>query len=140
MPWLWLLIILTLSVVEACTVQMVSIWFVAGAIAALVLSFFVPSALVQVCVFVVVTLLVLFLTKPLVKKALSFTKEDINLGRYVGKIGVVICEINNTLGEGQVKVLGSVWTAKSNNNSIIKVGENVKIEAINGVKLIVSEV
>ena len=68
---------------------------------------------------------------------MNFKKEDTNAGRYIGKDGIVIAQINNTLGEGQVNVLGSVWTARSENGSIIKVGENVQIKAIEGVKVIV---
>jgi membrane protein implicated in regulation of membrane protease activity len=81
--------------------------------------------------------LTLIVTRPLVKKIMDFKKVDTNAGRYIGKNGVVITQINNTLGEGQVNVLGSVWTARSEDDSIIEIGENVRIKAIEGVKLIV---
>ena len=61
-----------------------------------------------------------------------------NADMYIGETAVVLEEIDNTRGTGQIKVKGSVWTARSRNNSVIPAGENVCVEKIEGVKLIVS--
>jgi len=137
LPYFWLAVIVIAAIVEGTTAQLVSIWFVAGGVGALIAELCGAALWLQALIFVAVTGLTLIVTRPLVKKIMNFKKEDTNAGRYIGKDGVVIAQINNTLGEGQVNVLGSVWTARSENGSIIKVGENVRIKAIEGVKVIV---
>lgn len=140
LPYIWLAVVVVMSIVEVCTVQFVSIWFVIGALAALIVSVFSPSATLQTIVFIIVTLLMLFLTRPIVKKFLDFKKEDTNAGRFIGKTGFVTQTINNEFGEGLVNVSGSMWTARSIDSSVIKEGENVIVKSIEGVKLIVKKV
>lgn len=137
LPYIWLIVIVAAAVVEGVTAQLVSIWFVAGGVGALIANLCGAGLWIQVIVFLAVTALTLIFTRPLVNRLMNFKKEDTNAGRYIGKIGVVITQINNTLGVGQVNVLGSIWTARSENSSIIEVGENVLIKSIEGVKLIV---
>ncbi len=137
LPYLWLAIIVIAAVVEASTAQLVSIWFVAGGVGALIAGLCGASLWLQLVAFVAVTALTLLVTRPLVKKLLDFKREDTNAGRYIGKLGIVITEINNTLGVGQVNVLGSIWTARSTDGSIIEAGRNVLVKSIEGVKLIV---
>lgn len=135
MPYIWLAVIVVMSLVEASTAQLVSIWFVLGAIVSLIVSVFVPSVLIQLAVFVLVALITLVCTRPFVKKLMHFKKEDTNLGRYIGKTALVIKDINNELGEGQVNVSGSIWTARSVNGEIIETGKSVVVRSIEGVKL-----
>lgn len=140
MPYIWLAIIVVMSIFEACTAQFVSIWFVLGALVSMIISIFCPSVTLQIIVFILVALLTLLLTRPFVKKLLNFKKEDTNSGRFIGKTGLVIQTINNEIGEGQVNVSGNIWTARSKDDSIINEGENVVVESIQGVKLIVRKV
>lgn len=139
MPYVWLIVIVVMCVIEAITVQLVSIWFVIGAVFALIVSLVTDSITAQVAVFVLVALITLVATRPFIKRMLNFKKEDTNSGRYIGKVGVVISEVNNNLGKGQVNVLGNVWTAKSYDGSIIEEGMDVVVMSIEGVKLIVSK-
>ncbi len=138
LPYFWLAVIIVAAVVEGSTAQLVSIWFVAGGVGALIANLCGAELWTQTVVFVVVTAITLVSTRPLVKKLMNFKKEETNADRYIGKDGIVIVEINNTLGVGQVNVLGSVWTARSEDGSVIKIGEHVLIKAIEGVKLIVT--
>ena len=140
MPYIWLAVIVVMAIVEACTVQIISIWFVVGGIAALISTAFTDSAFIQLIIFVLATALSLILTRPFVKRLLRFKKEDTNAGRYIGKNGIVIEEINNELGIGQVNVSGSIWTAKSIDGSIIPKDSKVFVEEIKGVKLIVKQI
>ena len=135
MPWIWLTVIVVMSILELATIQFVSIWFVVGAIGGLILSVFGLSILFQVIAFIVITITSVVLTRPLVKKIMNFKKEDTNLGRYINKTGMVIEEINNNFNSGQVKVSGLVWTARSEGGDVIKVGEKIKVTSIDGVKL-----
>ncbi len=140
MPFIWILIIVIASITEAFTAQLVSVWFVLGAVASLIASLITSSLWIQVVVFIVVTLISLILTRPIVKRVTSFEKVKTNADKYIGKTGVVIKEINNELGVGQVNILGSIWTAVSCDGSIIAEGENVLVESIQGVKLKVKTV
>lgn len=140
MPYIWLAVIVVMAIAEALTTQLVSIWFVVGGIVALIVSLFGVTLPVQLIVFVLVSTITLLITRPLVKKTMQFKKEDTNAGRYIGKIGQVIVEINNDLGVGQVNVSGSVWTARTTDGSVIPEGANVTVESIEGVKLMVKSV
>ena len=139
MPYIWLIVIIVMSVIEARTAQLVSIWFVIGAVAALIVSIITPSITIQTATFIVVTIITLLATRPFVKKILNFKKEDTNIGRYIGKTGVVISKIDNSLGKGQVNVSGNVWTARSQDDTIIEEGLDVVVMSIEGVKLIVKK-
>ena len=137
LPYFWLAVIVVAAVVEGATAQLVSIWFVAGGVGALIADLCGADFWFQAVIFVVITALTLLVTRPLVRKLLDFKKVDTNADRYIGKVGIVITEINNTLGVGQVNVLGSIWTARSADGSIVEVGQQVLIKSIEGVKLIV---
>ncbi len=137
MPYVWLGVIVVMAIVEGLTTQMVSIWFVFGALVAFIVSLFGVSLPVQLIVFAAVSTVMLILTRPLVKKMMRFKKEDTNAGRYIGKTGLVTMEINNELGVGQVNVSGSVWTARAADGAVIPKGANVEVESIEGVKLLV---
>ena len=77
------------------------------------------------------------MTRPLIKKALKVKREETNAGRYVGKVGIVTSEIDNEKGLGQVTVMGSIWSARSDSGAVIPAGHNVLVLRIEGVKLIV---
>ena len=137
MPFVWLAVIILAAVLEASTAQLVSIWFVVGGVGALIASLLDAPFPLQLLIFALVTAVTLIVTRPFVKKTLDFKKTSTNADRYLGKIAVVTVEINNTLGTGQVNVLGSIWTARSYDGSVIPVGSHVLVDSIDGVKLIV---
>lgn len=133
----WAAAIVLFGVAEAVTAQLVSIWFVAGAIAALISAVFGAPILIQIIVFIAVTILALVITRPLVKKYIHPKKEYTNADKVIGQIGIVTEDINNIQATGQVKVDGKAWTARSIDNSIIPEGSEIIIDRIEGVKLIV---
>ena len=100
-------------------------------------QYFTDVIWIQLTVFVVVSILSLLITRPLVKKAMSFQKEDTNAGRIVGQKGIVTEAVENDQGKGQVNVSGSIWTARSMDQTVIPKGASVLVDAIEGVKLIV---
>lgn len=133
----WLVAIIVLALIEAGTTQLVAIWFVVGSVGAFIANLFNTPLWVQLIVFVAVSILSLALTRPFLKKYLAVKKVSTNADRYVGETAIVTDAIDNSLAKGQVKVLGSVWTARSADGSVIAQGARVKVEAIDGVKLIV---
>lgn len=135
----WICAAVLFGIFEALTVQLVSVWFVVGSVAALVSSLCAAKLYVQIIVFILVSILMLLITRPLVKKKLEVKAQPTNADRSIGKTAIVIEDIDNINATGQVKVDGQIWTARSKNSSIIKKGTNVTVEKIDGVKLIVKE-
>ena len=135
--FLWLIVVIVAAVIEGLTVQLVSIWFALGGIAAVVAAALGASVTVQVVAFVAVSVLALILTRPLVKRMTRFQKVETNADRYLGKTAVVTEEIDNTAGHGLVKVQGSVWTARAADDTVIPAGVDVTVDRIEGVKMIV---
>ena len=134
MQYIWIAAIVLLAILEGATAQLVCIWFVIGGIAALVTSIFTDVIWIQLTVFVAVSILSLLITRPLVKRAMSF---QTNAGRIVGQKGIVTEAVENDQGKGQVNVSGSIWTARSMDQTVIPKGASVLVDAIEGVKLIV---
>lgn len=137
MPFVWLGIALFAGVLEASTGQLVSIWFVLGAIVSAIVSVFTPDLTIQIAIFLVVSFIAVFATRPFVKRITKKAPESTNADRYVGKTGKVITEIDNQSGKGQINVSGSIWSARSSDGTIVPVGEEVRVEKIEGVKLII---
>lgn len=133
----WAAAIILFGVAEAVTAQLVSIWFLIGAIAALIAAFCGANLIIQIIVFIAVSILALVITRPLVKKYINPKKEHTNADRVIGQVGIVAEDINNIKATGQVKTDGKIWTARAADNSVIPAGSEVIIEKIDGVKLIV---
>lgn len=137
MPFIWIGFAVIMAVCEAFTSQLVSIWFVFGAVSAAVTTIFTPSIPIQSAVFLVVSFVALIVTKPLVKKfKQSGVITSTNADRLIGKTGVIISNIKDIHTVGQVKVEGEIWTAKSEIAPLTK-DTKIKVLAIEGVKLIV---
>ena len=139
MTIIWLVIAVVMGVTEACTVQLVSVWFAIGSAAACITSLFTDQIYIQVIVFVVVTAIALAVTRPLVKKLKRKRPEATNADRYIGKHGIVVQDIDNAHAKGMVKVDNEKWTARSADAQPIKQGESIIVTAIEGVKLIVTK-
>lgn len=139
MTIVWLALAIIMAVVEACTVQLVSIWFAIGGAAACITSLITPNIIIQAAVFVVVSAVALVITRPLVKKMKKKGSEPTNADRYIGKTAVVITAIDNQNAEGMVKVDNQKWTARSAGGEKIPEGASVTVTAIEGVKLIVKQ-
>ena len=117
-------------------------WFGIGALLSMIVSIFAPENIIlQSSVFVISSVILLLLTKPLVNK---FTKKDkkieTNAYSIIGKKGIVIQDINNTLGVGQIKISNEVWSAKTENEAIVEKGTEIKIIRIDGVKAVVEPI
>ena len=129
----WLIIILVLSFVEIITINLVTIWFVASAGLALLVSLFIDSFYVQFLVFGIAGLAIMVLTRPILKKLLVKDKTKTNLDRVIGMTGVCTEEISSKNDIGEVKVDGKRWSAIA--SSKINKGDTVVITEIDGVKL-----
>ena len=133
----WIVLLILLIVVEAVTAQMVTIWFAAGAVAAIVAELLNAQVWLQWVVFIAVSAIALVATRPLVRKLTKTKVQPTNADRCIGQTAVVMQEIDNVAGKGQVHVNGVTWTARSADGSVIGKDEKVTVEKIDGVKLIV---
>ncbi len=136
MEYFWFVMILVLSFIELITVSLVTVWFVASAIVAWILSFFDVPFGVQFAVFVVLGIVLLITTRKQLTSWLNKNKHKTNLDRVLEMTGVVTKEIKKN-DTGEVKVDGKRWTAVADHK--IEVGATVKILRIEGVKLVVEE-
>ncbi len=127
-------------VAELATVQLVSIWFAAGALMSLIFSLFNAPVWLQVVVFFAVSAVCLIITRPIVKKTVNDKKVPTNADMAIGKTGIVTETIDNIKGLGKVKVQGSLWSAKSSDGSVIDENERVRVLEIKGVKLVVENI
>lgn len=139
---IWLIIAGVCFVVEMATVGFFVFWFGVGALISMVVSILFPENIVlQAIVFVISSVILLLLTKPLVNK---FTKKDkkmeTNAYSIIGKKGIVTQDINPTFGVGQIKISGEVWSAKTSNETIIEKGTEIKVIQIDGVKAVVEPI
>lgn len=104
----WLILLVLFLLVEAATVSITSIWFAAGALAALICSLFGGQVWLQIVFFFLVSILSLILTKPLVKKFVNPAVVSTNFDRIIGMDAVVTEEIDNLKAQGAVLVDGKV--------------------------------
>jgi len=139
--FVWLVLLVIFCIAEAVTVGLVSIWFAVGAAVALIAAVFTDNILVQVILFLAVSFAVLIVMRPLARKHISPKQQATNADRAIGAEGVVAETIDNLAAQGQVFVLGTVWTARAaQEHGVIQKGETVTVLRIEGVKLIVSPV
>ncbi len=139
MTILWLIMLFIFVIIEAVSVQIVSIWFAFGALCALIASALGAEPWLQIVLFIVLSALSLILTRPLVKKYILPKRVATNYEQAIGKIAVVSEEIDNIAATGAVKINGIEWTARSEDGAKIAAGKEVTVVAIEGVKAIVSQ-
>ena len=137
MLWIWIAATAAFVIIEAVTVQLVTIWFAVGAVGGLIACAAGAQLWVQILVFVIVSAVALIATKPLVKKFTEKKKQPTNADRYIGGQAVVTEEIDNIQNKGAATIGGLEWTARSADGSKIAKDTVVTVEAIEGAKLIV---
>ena len=135
---LWLIILAVLIFVEIITLGLTTIWFAGGALVAFIVSLFYDSLLLEVILFLVVSVVLLYFTRPFVMRYFNPKRTKTNYEGVIGKIAMVTATIDNMNAVGQVVVDGQEWSAKALEEVIIEKGSKVKIHGITGVKLIVS--
>ena len=136
--YFWLAFIIVLVIIEAATAELVTIWFAGGAVLALILSAFGAPLWAQTGTFAAVSLLLLLLTRPLIKKYMKKGAGENGLDRMIGKQGLVTEQVDNLAGTGEVQVDGQYWMARTSDNSLtIEKDQVITVRQIHGVRLIV---
>jgi len=137
----WLAIFIVAIIIEAAGPELISIWFVAGSLVAMILSF-IPGIpwWVEAITFVVISVLTMLFIRPLIAKFTKTNKIDSNIDEIIGKKALMIKSCDE-LNYGELKLNGTIWTACSSENEIsIPEGAMVEVVAVSGNKLIVKEI
>ncbi|MGL5435775.1 MAG: NfeD family protein [Lachnospiraceae bacterium] len=136
----WLIAFVVFVGIEIATMALTTIWFAGGAFVAFLLALLGVSIEVQLAVFVIVSFLLLFLTRPFAQKYINQNAVKTNVDSLIGAGARVTAEINNEAGTGTAIVNGQEWTARAlAAQDHYPIGTMVEIRRIDGVKLIVAE-
>ena len=134
---IWLVAIVAFIILEATTYQMVSLWFIVGAIGGLIASLLGAGFWVQMTVFLVISVALLLAFRPILVKRLSKNNIKTNADSVIGKKVLITETVDNTNSTGQGRIDGAIWTVRSESGTIIEAGTLAIIKEIEGVKLIV---
>lgn len=134
---IWLVLAAVFVAVEFATVALISLWFAAGALAALVLYLLGAALWLQILGFALVSLAMLLLARPFLRRHVDPYKVPTNVDALPGKEAVVLDAIDNLTGRGTVRLEGKIWTARSADGRPIDAGTVVRVQSIEGVKALV---
>lgn len=137
---IWVSLLILFGIGEAVTVGLTSIWFAAGALAALIVALLNGPLWLQIVLFLLVSLLSLLAIRPIASKHLNSKVEPTNADRVIGTETRVLEPIDNLQATGTVRIAGMVWSARSENDIPIPEGTLVRVLRIEGVKVYVEEV
>ncbi len=138
---MWLILAAIFIILEFISMGLTTIWFAGGSIVALIAAALGTPWYIQVILFIVVSVVLLVITRPFAEKHLNSKLKDTNLDSLIGKHAIVITDINNLEDTGQIKLNGVEWTARTtDDNDTIEAGNTVMVNKIAGVKAIVSQI
>ena len=138
MVTIWLVLLVLFLLAEASSAALVSIWFVAGAVVALVASMLGAEIWLQVTLFFAVSVAALLMLRPLLRKYVNPKMAKTNVDALIGAKAKVTVAIDNDSAVGQVKVGAMEWSARSTSGKLIEVGTMVQVDRVEGVKLYVT--
>lgn len=136
----WLIALAVFLIIEIITLGLTTIWFAGGAFAGFMASMAGLNIWLQFLLFIIVSFVLLYFTRPVVVKYFNKKREKTNIESLSGKMARVLETIDNLNNTGSVDLNGQVWTARTQeDNRVISVGTQVKVVEIKGVKLIVTD-
>ena len=139
--YIWLGLMAVFLIVEAASpLHLVSVWFAVGALAAVLTAVLGGAVWLQVALFLVISCGLLAALWPLVRKYIKPKVTATNVDSLIGSTGLVTVAIDNVEAQGQVKLSGMEWTARSTSGEPIGAGTRIRVDRIEGVKAFVSPV
>lgn len=134
----WAVIVVASVVIEISTINLTTVWFAIAGVVSLILAVFKVELVWQIVAFLVLSIVLLFLTRPLINKITRKNSAHTNADRIFDRVGFVTKEIT-TDEIGEVKVDEDIWRAISYDNEPLEVGQKVVIKSFDGNKVIVSK-
>lgn len=136
----WLGILILMLIIEIVTLGLATIWFAGGALVAFMAAMLGADLVIQIVLFFVVSVILLLVTRPVAVKYFNKDRVKTNAESLIGSDAIVISEIDNLQGIGQVTIGGQEWSARSKDDRIrYPIGSVVKVVDIKGVKAVVEE-
>lgn len=136
----WIILIVVALVVETITMNLNAVWFALGGVGSLIAVSLEAPVPVQWVVFIVVSAIFLFLVRPFARRVLKPKGAATNADRILGEQAVVTQDIDNTLAQGEIKIMGQYWSARSADGAPIAKDSVVRVREIVGVKAIVEPI
>ena len=137
---IWLAVLVVCVGIEIATMGLTTLWFAGGALVSAILAALNAPLWLQIVAFFVVSLILLYLTRPVAVKYFNKDRVKTNVESLIGRQAIVISEIDNLQGIGQVTVGGQEWSARSVKDDVqLPVGSVVVVRSVSGVKLIVED-
>ncbi len=140
MECIWLAAVVLFVILEAATYQLISTWFAIGAVGGLIAALCGADFYIQLCVFAVVSAVMLAVLRPLSMRILKRQDFKTNADSLIGKDVLITNEVSNIKGTGEGKVNGMTWTVRSDTDEILLPGQTARIKRIEGVKLIAEKI
>ena len=137
---IWLIIAGVCLVIEIMTTGFLVFWLAIGALVSMIVSLFTDSILIQTAIFVISSAILIFATKPFVKKFAKTKDVKTNAFSIIGQNGIVTKEIDSINAKGQVKIDGETWSAVGKDDMDIPKGTEVEVLEIKGVKAVVTPI
>ena len=136
---IWGALIVATVIIELTTQELDCIWFTAGAIISLILSFVgVDSIIIQIVVFAVVSCILLLTIGKWANKKLQAHDTPTNVDAIIGQ-EVIITKAADYFNHGEGKYNGLIWTIACEKGLSFVEGEVAIVERIEGNKLIVKK-
>lgn len=136
----WLVLMIVLLLIEAVTVGLVSLWFAAGSLFALIAAALGAPLWLQTLIFFLISGILLAALRPLTQKLLVPRITRTNVDSVIGSTGLVTAPVDNIAATGQVKLGAMYWTARSTTGELIAPGTMIRVDRIEGVKVFVTPV
>lgn len=140
-PFYWLIALALFLIIEIITLGLTTIWFAGGALVGFLAAVFHVPVIVQILLFLAVSIILLIFTRPVAERYFNNNREKTNVNGMIGKEGKVTVAIDNFNQTGTILVNGVEWTARScDDQANISRGAKVIVRRVEGVRAFVEEV
>ena len=137
---LWVILMIAFVIGELISVGLTSLWFAAGALAALLLALLGVGPLVQFAVFLIVSIVLLLSTRSWAQRFINSRTQKTNADSIIGQTIRIAERVSNRDQTGMAIVHGQEWTVRArSDDEVIEKDQNAKVVEISGVKLIVEK-
>jgi membrane protein implicated in regulation of membrane protease activity len=125
LPWVWFFAAVLFVIIEALTMGLTTIWFAMGAIAMIFISFVPIPFVFQALVFLIISCILLFFTRPFALKHFKTGHVKTNADSNIGRLAVVTKPITE-LNKGEVIIDSMPWAAKAD-ETVKNISENLQV-------------
>lgn len=132
----WIVLAALFAVTELATMAFVALFFALGAVAAAVTAWAGGDLPLQLAAFLVTGVVLMLITRPVLKRRLESPDIPTNVDRMIGKGGIVTIAIDNDANTGQVRVGTEYWTARLPEGEVgvvVPVDTRVTVVSVEGV-------